>query len=221
MPIISPIPIDTIGKVILSYDKSFEFTDHEFAISMMKKISMVSISKTSFKSSNAVDIQIFNFDPTEQQLLTYVKMQNLIKSCADNAEYIKDQLLTIIISLFPNDDRKELMKLDFMKLKDRFMDYLKKDVLIKTLEQYNSNQKLKPFRQNFNSFVLDRNIYTHGLLCILRPDFNYIIEYIDNFSKNKTYAYITIEMLQSYNKFYQEILQLIAAFRKTRQIGSS
>ncbi|MFT3911441.1 MAG: hypothetical protein QM737_18605 [Ferruginibacter sp.] len=223
MSILSPNKINTTGRVIMTYSKSFDYTDPILKVKLSKKIAMISISQKSFNEHKSVDLEAFIFSPDEEQILTYVAMQSLIKTCSDNAEDIKDRLLSINLQLYPltKDEREEIIKMDLMKLKDRFMEFLKQDQLLKTIDDYSSNQKLKPFRKDFDAFVLDRNIYTHGLLNILRPDFDFVIEYIDNSSKGKAHAYITPEILISYNNFYKEITKLIAAFHETRKIGRS
>ena len=89
MSIISPNKIDILGKVIMTYSTSFDYTDPILKVKLNKKVAMVAISEKSFNKSPSVDIEAFIFTPTEDQLLTYEAMQSLIKTCSDNAEDIK------------------------------------------------------------------------------------------------------------------------------------
>lgn len=219
MALLSPIKIDTYNKAILSYERSMDILDNHTKVTLSKKMEMLVIGKKSVNQGKSFEIEVVDFAPSNHQISIYFSMQGIIKSCADNAEYIKDRLLSLNLTLFgaKPEDRPEILKSDFMKLKDRFMDYLKTDSLIKTREEYNSTQKLKQVRRNFNQFVLDRNIYTHGLLHFLSPNYDFVIEYIDHAAKSQAVAYINTDMLISYNNFYNQANHLLDTFQETRR----
>ena len=137
----------------------------------------------------------------------YEAFKTRIGRCVSNAEILKDQVLQINLLLFTkySDDNKRINMLDFMKLKDNFCDFLKKHPQYKHLAN-------KQLRRDFNQFIIDRNIYTHGQLKIRQRDNQFIIDYIDNHSKIKTYAIVTEEILSSYQQTYLELKNLTRVF---------
>lgn len=223
MRLLKPIIIDSTNRIIASVPVTFEYTDHLTGVKMTKKASTLFISEERLIGANAVTMAVNTSRITQEQFKDFIGMQTLIKTCSDNAEEIKDAILSINYKILDKAkfDRDTITKMDFMKLKDNFMEFLKKDRLIKTIPEYSSNQKLKPFRQDLNNFVLLRNIYTHGLLNFLQPKSDLVLEYIDIQTRKKQYAYVSFEILKSYNNFYSEIHKLIIAFNKTRKIGST
>ena len=104
------------------------------------------------------------------------------------------------------------MKMDFMNLKKFFMDDVRDSKIYKEFKEYNSTKKLKPFSQAFNTFILDRNKYTHGQLCFIMPSYDYALEYIESTSNHKRYATIDTKILMSYNNCYKEILKVITEY---------
>ena len=162
---------------------------------------------------------------TEEQLQKYAGMQSLIKASVDNAEAIKDRLQQILLNHtkpIVEERRLEIMKMDFMALKQWFMDDIRSSKIYQQFEKYNSTKKLKPFSQGFNTFILDRNKYTHGQLCFLRPDLTFVIEYVETPSQKKRYAHIEADILVSYNNFYKEIIDVITEYNvihQTKTIG--
>lgn len=157
---------------------------------------------------------------TDGRVKLFAGMQSLIKSCVDNAEHVKDTIHQIIINKSQpksEEERVELMKMDFMKLKKWFMDDIRNSKIYKEFSEYNSTQKLKPFSKAFNSFVLDRNRYTHGQLCFLSPSYDYVIEYIETPEHQKRYAFIDTNILTSYNNCYIEIKKVINEYSVAHQ----
>jgi hypothetical protein len=157
---------------------------------------------------------------TDERVKLFAGMQALIKSCVDNAEHIKDAIHQILISKSKpatEEERVELMKMDFMKLKQWFMDDIRGSKLYKEFSVLNSTAKLKPFSKAFNTFVLDRNKYTHGQLCFLSPAYTYILEYIETPAHQKRYAHIDTTILTSYNNFYIEIKKVINEYSVAHQ----
>lgn len=158
--------------------------------------------------------------PTEEQVKIFGGMQALMKSCVDNAEDIKERIHRIILSrVIPNseEERVTLMKMDFMAVKQWFMDDVRSSKIYKEFSEYNSTQKLKPFSKAFNTFILDRNKYTHGQLCFNSPSFDYILEYIETPEQQKRYAHLNIDILKSYNACYKEILKVITEYNVAHQ----
>ena len=143
-----------------------------------------------------------------------------MKSCVDNAEDIKNSIHQIVINHTTpksENERVALMKMDFMTLKKWFMEDVRSSKIYQEFSKFNSTKKLKPFSKAFNTFVLDRNKYTHEQLCFNSPMSDYILEYIETPELQKMYAYLDIEILKSYNSCYKEILNVINEYNVAHQ----
>lgn len=217
MEIRSPKVVDTHHRVKFENSKMYEFTHPVLDVTVTKKISILTVSEQRLDNGQ-VDFQIFTHVPTSNQLIHFEAMQSLIKACVDNAEDIKSRLLQILLSTLPTskiEERAELMNKPFMNLKGQFMDHIRTEKVFKIVDEFNSTKKLKPFSKAFNTFILDRNKYTHGLLHFLTPNFDFVLEYNDG--DNQKYAYINIEILKSYNDFYKEILRVLKIYNLIKQ----
>lgn len=157
---------------------------------------------------------------SKERLIQYASMESLIKLCVNNAEDIKDRLLTIALQIQkPKDEeeKKTIMRTGFMKLKNIFLNDVRESKIYKQFEKYNSTGKLKPFSDSLNTFVLDRNKYTHGHLCFIKPNYDFSLEYIESESQQKKYAHINTNILLSYNSCYKEILKVITEYNVIQQ----
>ena len=92
------------------------------------------------------------------------------------------------------------------------MDDVRASKIYQEFKEFNSTKKLKPFSQAFNTFILDRNKYTHGNLCFISPSYDFALEYIETPSHQTRYALIDTNILLSYNNCYKEILKLIIEY---------
>ncbi|MBU2912712.1 hypothetical protein [Reichenbachiella agariperforans] len=213
----SPEKIKQLPLTVFAFKtSSFEYTDPIHSFPMTKSITTVSMGQIGIPNSNVS----FGGKPSESQIVEFGGMQALIKSCVDNAEDIKDRIHSIIISKkgkVNEGERIQLMKMDFMSIKQWFMDDIRQSKIYQEFKNYNSTKKLKPFSKDFNTFILDRNKYTHGQLCFLLPDYEFIIEYIETPSQQKQYAHIDFHILQSYNSCYKEILSVISEYNIIHQ----
>ncbi len=212
MEILSPRKITLSHlSIMVGTQGFFEFTDPIHGVTMTKSIKSLSIGQMGFNNPS------LNFPsrPTEEQLRIFGGMQALMKSCVDNAEDIKDRVHRIILDqTIPKseDERVSLMKMDFMAIKQWFMNDVRSSKIYQEFTEFNSTKKLKLFSKAFNSFILDRNKYTHGQVCFNSPSFDYILEYIETPEQQKRYAHIDIEILKSYNSCYKEILKVITEY---------
>ena len=217
MEILSPRKINLPPlSIMVSTQGSFDFTDPIHGVTMTKSITTLSMGQMGPNNPT------LNFPnrPTEEQVKIFGGMQALMKSCVDNAEDIKERIHRIILSrVIPNseEERVTLMKMDFMAVKQWFMDDVRSSKIYKEFSEYNSTQKLKPFSKAFNTFILDRNKYTHGQLCFNSPSFDYILEYIETPEQQKRYAHLNIDILKSYNACYKEILKVITEYNVAHQ----
>lgn len=223
MNYIHPKIIDTEKKIAFTITHNYDYFDPQTKITMNRKLSLLFISKGDLLPIHLheVNTEINTTPPNTEQAMKYFALQNLIKICTDNAEDVSHRLLNINLKI-PLTNKEtissvNILRLNFMKLKDRFIEFLKKDVLINQVEKYSSNQKMKLLRINLNTFILDRDIYTHGQLHLFRPSSEFVIEYIDFLQNQKKYAIIDENVLKSYNDTYKEIIDLILAFGRTRK----
>ena len=218
MELLRPRKIVNIANAIIaSHNTEFEYTDPVFNVPMKKSITTVTFGEMGFNQPN------MNFGITsskDERVILFGGMQGLIKSCVDNAEDIKDRIHSILInksSPSNEQERLELMKMDFMKLKDWFMEDIRKSKIYKHFTVYNSTAKLKPFSKAFNSFILDRNKYTHGQLCFKSPNYEFVLDYLETPSNVKVYAIIDTEIIKSYNQAYIEIKKVIHEYQVALQ----
>jgi hypothetical protein len=206
MEILSPKVIPEVD-IMTSVTGSFEFIDPILNVPMTKSITTITFPVQ--VGINHQHINMGNTDATDPKVILYGGMQGLMKSCVDNAEDIKSRIHQIVLNRTKpksEEERVELMKLDFMKLKQLFMDDVRASKIYQEFKEYNSTKKLKTFSKAFNTFILDRNKYTHGQLCFISPSYDYALEYIETPSQKKRYALINTNILLSYNNCYKEIM---------------
>ncbi len=212
MQLLRPIPYKTEHKIIINNSQNFEYTDPIFQTKTTKSINVLTIGEFGYNKPT------FNVDlsaPNEEKLIIYAGMQSLIKSCVDNAEDIKSalhQLYTRKKNPQSEDERKEVAKIDFMKLRDWYMNDIRSSKIYQEFSKYNSTKKLKHFSTAFYNFIMDRNIYTHGILCIVKPHYDFVIQYTDSESHRQKIATIDLNILQSYNDTYLEIKSVMTEY---------
>lgn len=221
MEILSPKVIPEVD-IMTSVTGSFEFIDPILNVPMTKSITTITFPVQI--GINHKHINMGKTDATDPKVILYGGMQGLMKSCVDNAEDIKSRIHQIVLNRTKpksEEERVELMKLDFMKLKQLFMDDVRASKIYQEFKEYNSTKKLKTFSKAFNTFILDRNKYTHGQLCFISPSYDYALEYIETPSQKKRYALINTNILLSYNNCYKEILKVITEYNiinQTKQV---
>ncbi len=220
MEILSPKVIKEVG-FMTSVTGSFEFIDPILHIPMTKSITTITFPVQT--GVNSQHITMGNTDPTDPKVILYGGMQGLMKTCVDNAEDIKIRIHQIVIDRIKvksEVERVELMKMDFMGLKNWFMNEVRQSKIYQEFKVYNSTKKLKTFSQAFNTFVLDRNKYTHGQLCFISPSYDFALEYIETPSQQKRYALLDINILLSYNACYKEIKEVINEYNIIHQTNT-
>ena len=203
--------------IIASHTGSFEYTDPTFNVLMTKSITTLTFAEM---GNDPPSVEFGMTSSTDERVKLFGGMQSLIKSCVDNAEDIKERIHQIVINISvpkSEEERIELMKLDFMKLKQRFMDDIRNSKIYKEFSEFNSEKKLKIYSKIFNAFILDRNKYTHGQLCFLSPSYDFILEYIETPGYQKRYAYVDVNILTSYNNCFIEIKKLISEYNIIHQ----
>lgn len=197
-------------SIVLSVKSNFTFKDPIHNVEMVKSVTTISLSQSGVQNMN------FPNSPSDEDKKTFAGLQALIKSCVDNAEDVKNSIHNIIIRTQNSKDeeeRKTIMKMDFMAIKQWFMDDIRKRKIYKKFSEYDSTKKLKDFSRNFNNFIIDRNKYTHAQLCFISPNYDYAIDYIETPEQQNVYANINIEILKSYNEFYTKIQKVISEYQ--------
>ena len=167
-----------VGSIILRQTSSFEYVDPVLMIPMTKTITILTMGQM---GSDPIPVNWDISPATNEQFNQYAGMQALIKSCVDNAEDVKGRILEIALRILKpktEDQRVNFVKMDFMNLKQWLMDHIRTSKVYQQFSLYNSTKKLKSLSQALNTFILDRNKYTHGQLCFIRPNYDFALEYI-------------------------------------------
>lgn len=135
--------------------------------------------------------------PTVNQLTGFGRFQHLVHHCANSAESILNELRDFLMSVTELAINKEtLMEMSFIDLRRLLSDLLKKSGLFNSVDGFKTKAEICEFTSLFYDFIIDRNIYTHGVLMIRLPDNSYVIKYIHD--HKYMHADITHEILQSY-----------------------
>lgn len=217
MEILSPKLIRQVG-IMTSVTSSFEFIDPILNVPMTKSITTITFPVQT--GINHQHVNMGSTSPTDPKVNLFGGMQGIMKTCVDNAEDIKNRIHQIVLNrtkLNSEEERVELMKMDFMSLKKWFMNDVRESKIHQEFKKYNSTKKLKTFSQAFNTFVLDRNKYTHGQLCFISPSYDFALEYIETPSQQQRYASIDTNILLSYNNCYKEIRDVITEYNIIHQ----
>src|SRR5688572_27589293 len=114
-----------------------EYTEPFSNVMLKRKVSTLFVSEEELnKIGEPVQIAVDTHPPSREQLSRFFAMQTLIKVCSDNAEDVKNRLLGANLQIGPLDQaqKEQLMQMDLMKLKERFIEFLKKDQLIKAID---------------------------------------------------------------------------------------
>jgi len=152
---------------------------------------------------------------TKEVAETYLKFQSIIGHCITNGEDINNQLRDLLLCTKElNRASEDILKMDFMGLRDVFRDFLNRYTDIHSESNFNSKQQRKALTKIMFSFITDRNIYTHGVLRIQRPEEVFVIDYIEN-KKEKARVEVTLRVLESFlqiSDLIKNLLNEIATF---------
>jgi hypothetical protein len=146
---------------------------------------------------------------------TYLKFQSIIGHCITNGEDINNQLRDLLLAIkqIPY-STEEILQMDFMRLRDVFSSFLDRYNEIHNESNFNSKNQRKGMTKLMFAFITDRNIYTHGVLRIQRPEEVYVIDYIEN-KKAKVRVEVTLQVLESFlqiSDLLKSLLNEIGAF---------
>jgi len=217
MELLRPQTISSKNSIIVVFTVPAEIEDPVTGVTMTKSVKTISMGTIGV---NPKPVKAHLISGTDPRVKNYEAMQGLMNNCINNAEDIKSSINSICMvanAAVGEEERAELMKKDFMWLKQWFMDDIRGSKLYKHFEHYDSTKKLKDFSRGFHDFITDRNKYTHGKLCFVSPEFHFAIEYIDEKTKKKTFAHINADVFKSYNNIYKQIIQFISEYHNVKQ----
>lgn len=219
--LLSPINL-TKGKPFFSVSSSVDATyiDPITGNKVINNISIVDISEE-LKINQYAYASIKTLGPesvTYELVKQFEEIQNHLGRCVRTAELLNHELRQINHKLFAltEHERMDINTLDFMQLRDKLFDFLKKNNLLKDIEKYNSNQKIKPISKLFNQFILDRNIYTHGVLRMRFKEKDFVVEHKTS-AKKSDYSIVDVEMLLSFNEAYLYLKEFLDKLTKAIQ----
>lgn len=200
----------------------YTYTIVEHGIQIIKPIN--AFYKSTPKGSYQAEIK--NVTPLSEDLAeTYLKFQSIIGHCITNGEDINNQLRDLILYIKEiNRTNEEILKMDFMALRDLFSEFLDNCKFIHDESNFNSKNQRKVITRLMFAFITDRNIYTHGVLRIRRPEEIFVIDYIAN-KKEKARVEVNIQTLESFltiSNLLKSLLNEIGAFcRREYKNGGS
>ena len=210
--LISPIDLLNGSKIMTAIsEENVKYIDPISHIEVVRNISIVYFGTRWRVYAQAIGT------PTTETIEKYSEIQNLIGNCIQLAEILNTKLSGICKGFLnkSSDERDEIHTYDFMKLRNTFSDYLKSYVKIREIEEYNSKKKVKEFTRLFYQFILDRNIYTHGIFRMRKPENDFVLYH--KVGDVNTYSLVTKEMLLSFMKVYEVLNKLLDDFIITRQ----
>lgn len=226
MALEAPIKIDFGQHSVMTTEKDISYTDPERSADLQLHAVigiLLVLPIPQYDESGKFIGPVAKLDSLTHQVMDqYLMIRGLIGGCVANAEAIVTKLIYPNIDIYKQsvtyqegENAYEIVKLfDFMKLKNSFVDYIKNNFRYNHLEAYGKSAG-KAFRRELNYFVLYRNIFTHGMLRVMMPDYTYCIEYIDNITKKKAYMLVTPNLINAFNETFIKFNKLLDDFRKT------
>jgi hypothetical protein len=186
----------------------YNLVEHDIEI----KKSINTFYKSTPQSSHQAQIKTLPL--TNDVAERYLKFQSIIGHCVINGEGINNQLRELLLSIHVPYTKEEILQMDFMRLRDVFSSFLKRYTEIHNELNFNSEKQRSSMTKLMFTFITDRNIYTHGLLRIQRPEETFVIDYIEN-KKVKVRVEVTLQVLESFlqiSSLLKSLLNEIGAF---------
>ncbi len=202
---------DTRFRQEMTYEYSEEdfLEDAETKIKVPYRFSYMECTPIDFSK----DVHEFKYEfdrtkLTDELRKNQSKFLDLKHRCIRVAENLNETLrsfLTQYSNINNLNEKETLYKLDFMKLRDRLSEIVKKDEQFRQIELLSSNQNRKYITKTFTEFIEDRNIYTHGHLHIRLNDGLVLISYIDKKYNKHACCIINAEIIQSFFDTYKTL----------------
>ncbi|MBJ7882957.1 hypothetical protein [Gelidibacter salicanalis] len=147
---------------------------------------------------------------TDNQKSKLRKFTVLKEKCSSVAENLNDNLRSFLTQYYENDKQsKHINNLSFSELRDCLSDILKKDNRFFSIEGLLMPEQRKSFRRLFADFITDRNIYTHGKLCLRLDDDSIFLFYAKRNRDGLWGCIINEDIVDSYFKTYTYISDII------------
>lgn len=209
-----PIP-DPVHKknhtLIVTKTTDFQITDKATSKTITTPISVVEMN-TGLDKEGYMHAKTPAVIPTEVVETIYRHLEFKMV-CAHYGEVINERLLSFLIQYYPT-KMNELLKKDFMQLRNDLSDILKSDERLYTIERLNTSRSRKTFRQLFAQFIEDRNIYTHGSFVYRTNDDKLLVHFIDKQSGKYTYSVVNSDIMQSFEELYHFLKSILAELRE-------
>jgi len=201
------------GAVEVSIQHQHKFLEH--GIEINKPIN--TFYKSTPKGSHQAEVKTLPL--TNEVAETYLKFQSIIGHCITNGEDINNQLRDLLLSIHVPYSKEEIIQMDFMSLRGVFSSFLDRYTEIHTESNFNSRKQRSGMTKLMFAFITDRNIYTHGILRIQRPEEVFVIDYIEH-KKLKVRAEVTLQILESFlqiSTLLKNLLNEVGAFYRRKK----
>ena len=192
---------------------------HEHGIEIKKPINTFykSVPKGQFQA------EIPQIAPVTKDVAeTFLKFQSIIAHCITNAEGVNNQLRDLLLGIKElKYCKEEIMQKDFMTLRGIFSDFFHSYNSIKRELNFDTKAKRDSLTKFMHQFITDRNIYTHGVLRILRPEDLFVIDYIEE-KKQLVRCKVTIEILESFlliSDLIRSLLNQVGNFYRNSKVA--
>jgi hypothetical protein len=213
---LSPRKTDTSNMSIHTQDFPFEYIEEVTGMTMHGVFPNLFVSEGPEEGKSKA-ITILHTAPTAENVKDYIRLQRLINNCINRAEYIKSQLHIAVEYLLRHTfkargDKQSFKGIDgFMQLKAIFLDKAGKLPTTKAL--------IKDRPHGLNQFILDRNIYTHGILKMREDNKEFVIQYLEKRNVlnrdefHSVYAVVNEEIIHSYHETAEGFRKLLEDFK--------
>lgn len=201
-------------ELSIEYSEEDFIEDLETKIKVPHRFSYIEYIPTDLtKEINDINYQFDRTKLTDELKFKQSKFLDLKHRCIRMAENLNENLRSFLSQYSDINNLHEkdtLYKLDFMKLRDRFSEIVKKDQQFGHIDLLNSNPNKKNLTKTFTEFIEDRNIYTHGHLHICLNDGLILITYVDKKYNNHACCIVDGEIIQSFYTTYKTLNETVS-----------
>jgi len=213
---LSPKKIDFSSMAIHTQDFPFEYIEEVTGMTMHGVFPNLFVCEGPV-DGNSGEIIILHTAPTAANIKDFLRLQRLMNTCVNHAEYIKSQLHLVVEYLLRHTFKAIGDKQSFDGI-DNFMHL--KGVFIKKAGELSATKALIKGRPHgLNQFILDRNIYTHGMLKMREDNKEFVIQYLDKrkgLSRDgfhQAHAIVNEEIIDSYLETAKVFLKFLEDFK--------
>lgn len=180
------------SRVAVASTKSvFEYADIK-VVQFVWQIYIVDVDNNKFEDWHGVSHGL----PSEDVILKLRETMSVLAFCKDNAERVNRALRSACQQSCVENGNTIVNSLSFMELKKLFMENVKKTTSFQ--EFFIDEPHRRKVSKLLHDFINERNIYTHGLLCINKQDASFIISAQDRKTKEDQYYSLSTGNLESF-----------------------